>query len=95
MDFEPSAKVKELQKRLQHFMDEALFAFEIMIKLALPGPGNFNDFIRAGTADSLFVEQVGGGPNDPESRLRTPRKSRFHSLLFIVPVGTRTKRVAR
>src|SRR5260370_23635573 len=77
-----------LQISLKYFVYEALFAFEIVIKLALSGLGSFDDLVRAGRANSLFVKQVSGSPNDPKSRLRAPHKSRFHRLLLFVPAGT-------
>jgi hypothetical protein len=72
-----------LQICLKHLVYEAFLAFEIVIKLALPGPGGFNDFVRAGGAKSLFVKQVRSSPNDAKSGLRAPRESRFHRPLHL------------
>src|SRR5262249_32728744 len=57
------------QVALQHLVDQALFALEVVIELALPGAGSLNDFIRAGSANSLLVEQVSGNPDNAEFRV--------------------------
>src|SRR5215472_17472111 len=73
-----AATFDRLQMGLKNFVDKALLAFEIVIKLALAGSRGFNDLVRAGSTHSLLVEQVSSHLNDPLPRLRPPDKSRLH-----------------
>ena len=76
------------QVALQHLVDQALFALEVVIELAFPGGGSLNDFIRAGSANSLLMEQIGGNPNNSEFCFCTFRVLgfRFASLNLYYPV---------
>src|SRR5215470_679521 len=73
-------------------MDQAFFAFEIVIELALPSSGCLNDLIWARGTSSLLVKKVGGRANDPKSGFRTLYESSFHRLLSSVPISTNTLR---
>src|SRR5262245_35122210 len=58
---------------LEDFMNEPLFALEIVIELTFAGSGNLNDFVWARSTDTLFVKQIGCSMNDPESCLGSLR----------------------
>src|SRR6266849_1391035 len=75
------AALDHREMTLQYFVYEAFFALEIVVELPLPGTGSFNDFVRAGSAHSLFVKQVCCNLNDAESCLGASNESRFHSSL--------------
>src|SRR5262249_24920572 len=69
-----------LQIGLQHLVDESLLALEVVVELALARAGGLDDLVRARRADPLLVKQVGGRPDDAESRFRALRRSRHSSL---------------
>src|SRR5262249_47150793 len=56
-----------IQMALQDFVHQPLLVLEIVIKLTLSGAGTFDDLIRARRPNSLAVEQVGRGLQDPKS----------------------------
>src|SRR5262249_40960715 len=63
---------------LQHLVDQAFFALEVVIELALPGGRSLDDFVRAGGANSLLVEQIGGHLENAEPCVCASRVLRFH-----------------
>ena len=71
------------QMHLKHFVNEAFLAPEIVIELALACPGSLDNLVRACCANSLFVKEVGGNPDDPKSCLRSPCKPGSHNLLHM------------
>src|SRR6516225_1819502 len=71
-----------LQMGLENLMDKALLAFEVVIKLTLAASRGFNDFVRAGSAHSLLVEQVSGHRNDPLPCLCSSHKPGLHNAPF-------------
>ena len=77
------AALDRLQMNLEDFVNQAFLALEIVIELAFPRPRSLDNLVRAGCASPLFVEEVGGGPDDAKSRLCSPRKSRFHGSPYL------------
>lgn len=61
-------------------MHNALFAFEVVIELSLPGAGGVDDFVRAGGAHPLLVEQVQRGLDNSKSGIRVARLKGLHAL---------------
>ena len=62
-----------LEVRLQNLVHEPFFVLEVVIKLPLARIRRFDNVIRAGGVNALFVEQVGGGSNDAKSGIRSLR----------------------
>src|SRR5262249_40336253 len=65
---------------LQDLVHQTLLVLEVVIKLALSGPGKFHDLIRARCPNPLFVKQLGSSSNNPEPRLSPFRRVHFHAL---------------
>src|SRR5262249_34002234 len=65
-----------LQIDLKDLMDESLLALEVVVELALARAGGLDDLVRARRADALLGKQIGGRPDDAESRFRPLHRSR-------------------
>ena len=63
---------------LEHFVDQPLFAFEVVVELTRAGSGRLDNLVRAGGPDTLFMRQLGGGLNNSEPRLGSLRRPRWH-----------------
>src|SRR5215467_6592044 len=68
------------QVALQHIVDQTLFALEVVIELALPGRRSLNDFLGAGSTNSLLVKQIGGHLNNAKFCVRTFSIVGFHRV---------------
>jgi hypothetical protein len=65
---------------LKYLVYKTFLAFEVVVELAFPSAGGFNDFVRAGCAHSSFVKQVRGDLNDAKPRPGASNESCVHFL---------------
>src|SRR5215469_5261725 len=74
-----SAILNLVKIRLEHFVHETFFAFEVVIELAFPGSRSLDDVIGAGRTRSLLVKQVRCRANNSQAGVRAPDETCLHA----------------
>src|SRR5215831_17596961 len=74
-----SATLNLVKIRLEHFVNETILAFEVVIELAFSGSRSLDDVIGAGRTRSLLVKQVRCRANNSQAGFRAPDETCLHT----------------
>src|SRR5215470_8531863 len=74
-----SAILNLIKISLQHFVNEAFLAFEVVIELAFSGSRSLDDVIGAGRPGSLLVKQVRCRANNSQAGFRASGETCLHT----------------